>query len=213
METANISITKEQMSGMPQAVCPTQIIVADTPETALAAAALLSREPIIGFDTETRPSFRKGETHTVALLQLSTLERTYLFRLNRIGMLDEIRALLESESLVKVGLSTKDDFKVLSRIGKLAPAGFVELQTMVRDYGIADGSLQKIYAIMFGQRISKGQRLTNWEAERLTESQCQYAAMDAWACLKIYNTLKAGEFDPAQSPYVHTDLPTPAPQR
>lgn len=101
-----------------------------------------------------------------------------------------------------MGLSLKDDFHQLHRLREFEPGGFIELQKLVRDYHITDSSLQKIYGIIFGERISKGQRLTNWEAPVLAQSQQAYASLDAYACLKIYNTLKSGLFVPADSPYI-----------
>ena len=153
---------------------------------------------MVGFDTETRPAFKKGQKHKVALMQISTVDRCYLFRLNKIGMSEELKAFLENPDVLKIGLSVHDDFTVLRRSSELDPKGFVDLQDMVKNFEITDISLQKIYAIIFGERISKSQRLTNWEADSLSEAQQAYAALDAWACLKIYNYLNAGKFVPAQ---------------
>jgi ribonuclease D len=161
---------------------------------------------LIGFDTETRPSFRKGEVRPMALMQLSTFDECFLFRINKIGFIDILMNFLENTKIVKVGLSIKDDFGVLRRTSKdTQPNGFIELQTLVTQYGISDISLQKIYAILFDKRISKGQRLTNWEAQELSSSQCQYAALDAWACLKIYSHLINGKFDFATSKYLRNE--------
>jgi ribonuclease D len=109
---------------------------------------------------------------------------------------------LEDENIIKIGLSVHDDFNVMRRTCEIEPKGFIDLQTYVKQFHISDISLQKIYAILFGERISKNQRLTNWEAEALTEGQQQYAAIDAWACLKIYYYLRSGAFKPTESPYV-----------
>ncbi len=173
-----------------------EIIVVDSPEDAATAIAHLSTHSIVGFDTETKPSFKKGQINTVSLLQLSTADRCFLFRLHNTGLTPEIIDFLSGDNVTKIGLSTRDDFKVLSRVSPFTPGGFIELQEYVRQFRIADSSLQKIYGIIFGQRISKGQRLSNWDAPELTTAQCVYAATDAWACLKIYNTLKGGKFNP-----------------
>lgn len=182
-----------------------EITVIDDIDSARQALARLSAETRVGFDTETRPSFQKGRTYKVALVQISTLTHSYLFRVNRLGIFDELRAFMENDNVLKIGLSLKDDFSMMHKLGEFLPSGFVDLQTYVHDYNIADASLQKIYGLLFGSRISKGQRLTNWEAPELTEAQCHYAAIDAWACLRIYNHLSAGEFDPMQSPYRITE--------
>jgi ribonuclease D len=135
-------------------------------------------------------------------MQISTDSKCYLFRLNKLGIFDELKALLEDENIIKIGLSIHDDFNVMRRTCDINPKGFIDLQTYVKQFHIMDISLQKIYAILFGERISKNQRLTNWEAEALTEGQQHYAAIDAWACLRIYNHLRSGAFVPAESQFV-----------
>lgn len=207
-DSLKLSITKQQISTMPVATFGGSITVVDTPERAAEAAAVLMRERVIGFDTETKPSFKKGQSNKVALMQLSTLDQCFLFRLNIIGIDPELTQLLESQDITKIGLSIHDDFNVMHRSSKVQPKAFVELQTFVKDYSITDSSLQKIFAIIFGKRISKSQRLTNWEAPVLTTSQQAYAATDAWACLMIYNSLTQGTFKPELSQYI---APPPAP--
>lgn len=150
----------------------------------------LLQQTIIGIDTETKPSFTKGKTNKVALMQLSTNDCCFLFRLNRIGLPPSLVNLLENKDVVKVGLSLHDDFAALKKRAKVNPEAVIELQEYVRAFGIKDQSLQKIYAILFNRKISKSQQLSNWEADALTESQQLYAATDAWACLQIYNKLK-----------------------
>lgn len=206
-----ISISKDQLAALPTMTYPAEITVVDSAAVAHSALRVLAREKLIGFDTETRPAFRKGLKHKVALMQLSTADRCFLFRLNKIGICAELKAFLENPAITKIGLSVHDDFNVLRRSGDIDPQGFVDLQDTVKGYGITDISLQKIYAIIFGERISKSQRLSNWEADTLTKAQQDYAALDAWACLNIYQHLKAGAFDPQASPYRH--LPEPKPRR
>ena len=175
----------------------------DTPEMARVALRELTRARVVGFDTETRPSFHRGRTHKVALMQLSTDEHCFLFRLNKIGIPQSLRHFLEDPEVIKIGLSVHDDFAVMRRIVEdLQPQGFVDLQDYVKFFNIHDISLQKIYAIIFGEKISKNQRLTNWEAETLTGPQQVYAATDAWACLKLYRYLRRGMYDPDASPYI-----------
>jgi len=198
-----ISISKERVAELPTMAYPAAITVVDSAAVAHSALRVLAKEKYIGFDTETRPAFRKGLKHKVALMQLSTDERCFLFRLNKIGICAELKAFLENTDITKIGLSIHDDFNVLRRSGDIEPKGFVDLQETVKRYGITDISLQKIYAIICGERISKSQRLTNWEADTLTKAQQDYAALDAWACLNIYRHLKAGKFDPLTSPYRH----------
>ena len=198
-----ISITKEELAAMPTTAYDGAITVVDTPSVAHAALRVLGRESIVGFDTETKPCFRKGTRNQVALLQLSTADRCFLFRLNKIGICADLKKFLENPDILKIGLSVHDDFAAIRRTEEFEPGGFVDLQEMVRHFDIADISLQKIYAIIFGERISKGQRLTNWEADTLTEAQQNYASLDAWACLKLYKYLTEDKFNPLESPYRH----------
>ena len=144
------------------------------------------KQAVLGFDTETRPSFKKGVIHHVALLQVATHDTWFLFRLNRIGIPDSLVRLLEDKNITKVGLSLQDDMRALNQRRKFKPGTYVELQKEVKDIGIEDNSLQKIYANLFGEKISKGQQLSNWEADILTEAQQRYAATDAWACIQIH---------------------------
>lgn len=191
-----IKISKEIIATLPIESFPGRIVVVDNEAQVSKATEWLSQEKIIGFDTETRPTFKKGHSNHVALMQLSTHDTCYLFRLNRIGFVPALKRLLEDEVLLKVGISLKDDFCMLGRLnnGQFTPRNFIELQKFVKRYGIEDQSLQKIYAIVIGKKISKGQRLSNWEADHLTDSQQLYAATDAWSCIKIYETLQSKDF-------------------
>ncbi len=207
MDNLRLAICKEAVNQLPPVEYTGGIQVIDTIDKARVALRELSRARIVGFDTETRPSFRKGHLHKVALMQLATDDYCFLFRLNKLGVFDLLKDFLQNPEITKIGLSVHDDFQVLGRSGDIAPEGFVELQSFVKDYSIADTSLQKIFAIVFGQCISKSQRLTNWEAEELTPQQQRYAAIDAWACLRLYRHLSEGHFNPADSQYIIPDTP------
>lgn len=196
-----ISIDKKLIHPMPVARFEGRAIVIDNAADARQAVAFLAKQPMLGFDTETRPSFKKGDAHKVALIQLSTTDECFLFRINKTGLTEPLVKLLENPDVLKIGLSTKDDFHGLNRLAPCSPAGVIELQQLVKKYDIADMSLQKVYAIIFGEHISKGQRLTNWEASALTPHQIGYAALDAWACLRIYRYLSQGLFDPSKCKY------------
>ena len=184
-----IKISKEEVAQMPLVSFDKEIIVIDNLEGVSQAVAYLKSHPVIGFDTETKPAFKKGQKHKVALIQLATADYCFLFRLNIIGFPEELADLLCDKSTLKIGLSIKDDYMTMRRMAKFDPSGFIELQSFVKNYNIGEASLQKIYAILFGEKISKSQRLSNWEAETLSEGQKRYAAIDAWACLVIYNFL------------------------
>ena len=187
---------------MPQVMFPGDIHVIDSIYHVKEAVRVLSNSPLVGFDTETKPSFRKGVVHKTALIQISTLDECFLFRSCKIGMPDVLAQYLASAEHKKGGLSLHDDFKIMRKLSNMEPAGFIDLQDVVGDYCITDISLQKIYAILFGGKIAKGQQLTNWEAPELSAAQQNYGAVDAWACLKIYNYLSQGLFNPNLSPYI-----------
>ena len=185
------SITKEEINNLPVLEYKDKkLVLVDTLNKLKSAIEVLKNEEVVGFDTETKPSFEKGKTNKVALLQLSTADTCYLIRLNLLGMQNSIMEILSSEKPLKVGLSLRDDYKMLNRRRSFKPAGFLDLQSVIGKFGIKDLSLQKIYAIIFNKKISKSQRLTNWQAPNLTLPQQTYAAVDAWACMDIYNVIK-----------------------
>ena len=180
---------KALIPSLPVVQFPGRIIVILTPgETEKAVRYLLS-QPILGFDTETRPSFKRGQQHKVSLLQVSTPDTCFLFRLNHTGLTPALIELLEDDTILKIGLSWHDDLNALRKIGEFKTGSFIDIQDHVRELGIEDLSLQKLYANLFGQKISKRQQLSNWEADILNEKQKMYAATDAWACIMIYNEI------------------------
>lgn len=197
-----VTISKEHLATLPPAEYKGKICVVDDSAKLEPAILDLNKSNVIGFDTETRPSFRKGMHYNVALIQLATNDTTYLFRTNKIGYPKELIDILQNPEKLKIGLSIHDDFLNLRKVVDFEPQGFVDLQPFVKEFKIADNSLSRLYGILFGERISKGQRLSNWEAEGLTEAQCIYAALDAYSCLKIYNYLNDNNFNPKTSPYL-----------
>lgn len=194
------TITKAEIAELPKEEFPGRIFLIYTEEETDKAVSYLKQQKIVGVDTETRPSFKRGRVHKVALLQISTEDTCFLFRLNRIGMPVSLQEFLKNDTL-KIGLSLKDDFMMLQKRKDVhaEEGNWIELQDYVAHFGIEDRSLQKLYANLFGKKISKNQRLSNWEADTLTEAQMRYAAMDAWACVRIYNCLnemdKNGDYE------------------
>ena len=191
MKTLYSKFDKKLIPALTRVLFEGRIFVIQTESEASKAVDYLLTSPILGVDTETRPSFRKGMTNKVALLQVSTDDTCFLFRLNRIGVTDSVKRLLQDKNVLKVGLSLRDDFASLHKREDFEPHAFLELQDYVKSFGIEDMSLQKLYANIFGQKISKGQRLSNWEADVLSEGQKLYAATDAWACIRLYRELEA----------------------
>ncbi len=145
--------------------------------------------PVLGFDTETKPSFKKGRFHQVALLQISTPDKAFLFRLNKISLPKFIIDIMEDPSVVKVGVAIKDDLNALMKLAPFKPQGFIDLQQFVKQFGIEDNGLKKLVANILGFRISKRFQTSNWELEVLGPEQQCYAATDAWVCQQIYISL------------------------
>lgn len=181
---------KKSISDLPRVTFPGKIVVVLTESEAQKAVDFLLSADILGIDSETRPVFKKGQHHKVALLQVSTKDVCFLFRLNLIGMPSCIVRLLEDTTILKVGLSLHDDFIMLHQRRDFKIGRFIDLQNMVSEFGIEDLSLQKLYANLFHERITKRQQLSNWEAPILTEQQKIYAATDAWTCIQIYERLQ-----------------------
>ncbi len=190
MKTLYSKFDKTLMNSLPQAVFPGRIFVILTERDAERAADFLLESDIMGIDTETRPAFRRGSVHQVALLQASTRRECFLFRLNLIGLCPAVVRLLENTRVPMVGLSLHDDISMLRRRGEFTPGNFTDLQDLVGELGIEDRSLQKLWANFFREKMSKRQQLSNWEAPVLSEAQKQYAALDAWACIRIYEEIK-----------------------
>lgn len=182
-------IDKETLTTLPRAQADMPIHLITRPDQVPRAVEVLQQADAIGIDTETKPSFIPGKRTQVALLQLSTDSECFLFRLNRIGLPPALVSILEDDRILKIGLSLRDDCTALRRISPFEPQGMVELQQLCPGYGIRAASLQKVYGIVFGGYISKSQRMSNWEARDLTPQQLSYAALDAWASLRIYRRL------------------------
>ncbi|MDI9606534.1 MAG: 3'-5' exonuclease [Bacteroidota bacterium] len=184
-----LTITKEEIEELPVETFEGKIHVIDQVKQVPDAVALLSKELLLGFDTETKPAFKRGQVNKVALLQLATKSDCFLFRLNRIGYPDELETLMSDPDIRKIGLSLRDDFAAIRQRSGERPVNFIDLQSYVDMFGIEVNSLQKIYALLFQKKISKSQRISNWEAPTLSPAQQSYAAIDAWACLRIYSYL------------------------
>jgi len=182
------NISKEEIQYLPLYSYDKEVVVIDSKKSYNQIVPELFLDKILGFDTETKPSFKKGVANlkSVALLQLSNASKTFLFRLNKYELQPEVIQLLSNKSFIKVGVSIRDDVKSLRKLQNFEPKGFIELQSIVEAYGIEAFSLRKIAAITLGIRISKAQQLSNWEADILNEKQIKYAATDSWISRKIY---------------------------
>jgi Ribonuclease D len=186
------NITAEELAEHELSWFKGEIVLVDNLKTFYEVFPRLLRSDLLGFDTETRPTFKKGKKNAVSLIQLSTGDLACLFRINRIGIPNELVDLLSDPAVIKAGVAVHDDVRFLKGVRKFAPEGFVDLQTLVKDFGIQSSGLKKLAAIVLGFRISKRQQVTDWEAEQLSEAQQIYAATDAWVCHQIYKKLLNG---------------------
>lgn len=183
------SISNDDVAALEAVHFDGRIEVVETIDALNKACKELSKHTIIGFDTETRPSFTAGVTNKVALLQLSTEECCYLIRLNKLPLTREIIAILSSKTICKIGADVRNDIVALNKLRHFTPNRFIDLQNEVGKYGIEDKSLRKISGIVLGKKVSKAQRLSNWAANKLTPQQQMYAATDAWVCIEIFKRL------------------------
>lgn len=192
------SITPEGIEKLDYASFPGKIVVIDSVGAEFnRAITYLRSQKIIGFDTETRPCFSPNQPrYGVSLLQLSGPEKAFLFRVKDMGMHRRLCNLMSDSRIIKVGAAIHDDIRGLQKLKEFEPRSFVDLQKIVWEYGIRDKSVKKMTAIILGFRISKTQQLSNWEAETLSESQCRYAATDAWVCREMYLKLMKSEKNP-----------------
>ncbi len=166
-----------------------EIVIVDNMRVYRKVIPRLQNIKILGFDTETRPSFKKGRKNKVSLIQLATSDLACLFRINRIGMPQELVDILADPEIIKAGVAVHDDIRFLKNVRKFNPEGLIDLQKLVKEYGIHSSGLKKLAAIVLGFRISKRQQVTDWEAKALSEAQQIYAATDAWVCHEIYRKL------------------------
>lgn len=191
MDLFKKNITSEEIKLLPVMQFTGNIHIIDNPLQLKAALKKLRNEKIIGFDTETKPNFKKGvkNLNPIALLQLSGINDSYLFRINKLGLPSELAGILSRKSITKVGVAVRDDIRILNNILKFNPGGFIDLSVFSKKYEIEANGLKKLAAIVLGHRISKSQQLSNWETETLSTAQEIYASTDSWVCLMIYNKL------------------------
>jgi len=186
------TITNEEIALLPLKAFEGNITLIDSIEKFQAIYPELRKESILGFDTETKPTFKKGESNLnkVSLLQLSTKDHAYLFRLNFTGLPKELAKILADRNIIKIGVAVREDIRGLQKLTPFIPESFIDLKDYVRYFGIENSGLKKLAAIILNIKISKSQQLSNWENPELSEPQQKYAATDAWACFEIYNTLR-----------------------
>jgi ribonuclease D len=181
-----LSITKDEINALPLGEFRGKIELITTPSQLLEAIRELRDHPVVGFDTETKPTFKKGQFHHVALVQLAIDHKAFLVRLNHIGFHDQLKEFLEINEIVKVGVGLRDDLRALHMLSSFNPANFLDLNTEAKSFGILNEGAKNLTAMFLGFRISKAAQVSNWESPRLTDKQIKYAATDAWICHQIY---------------------------
>jgi len=182
-------IPKEVLNELPTKSFEGELYIVSNEEDASFAVNELKNMPVLGFDTETKPAFKKGVFHNVALLQLSSKNKAFIFQLKKTGLSKELADILSDKNIIKTGVAIRDDIKALKKLRNFTPNGFVELQKYSDDLGIEDNGLKNLSGNVLGFKISKGARLTNWDNDKLTENQQKYAATDAWVSYLIYDKL------------------------
>jgi len=184
-----INITPEEINTLPLKTFEGKTAVISEPEQLARAIREIEKHPVVGFDTETRPSFKRGQIYQVALLQLAIPGKAFLVRLNHIGVTSDVARLFENEDIVKTGVGIRDDLKAMQKLHPFTPAGCVDLSTIAKQMGLQVESVKKLTALLLGFRISKSAQTSNWEASTLTQKQIEYAATDAWVCLELYEKM------------------------
>lgn len=186
MSSYKVSITDEEIKNLPLKQFDGEICIINSPIELDKALDFIGQQKITGFDTETKPAFKKHVKNKVSLVQIATAYKVYIIRIKNTGITHKLKSFFENENIIKAGVALKDDLKSLQKIKNFNPVGFVDLQGYVKNYGIENNGLKKITAIVLGFRISKSQQTSNWDSEILTESQIRYASTDAWVCYEIY---------------------------
>ncbi len=188
-------ISKEEISLLPLIAFEGKIIEIDNISDVKKAVKYLINQHVIGFDTETKPNFSKGKRNGVALLQLSSDDSCFLFKLKKTGIPDSLVKIFNDKEIKKIGVAIKDDISALKKYSDFTANSFIDLQVYAKFFNIEDMGLKNLAAIVLGGRISKSQQVSNWESGKLTEAQLKYAATDAWASLKIYQKLQETKID------------------
>jgi ribonuclease D len=189
-EGLKLTITPEEINTLPLKVFEGSISVISEAGKLSKIIKDIRKHDVVGFDTETRPSFKKGQLFQVSLLQLAIPGKAYLIRINHTGVTEDIAQLFEDEKIIKAGVGIRDDIKALQKLRKFEPKSCFDLQTLAKQAGLQVESVKKLSGLLLGFRISKGAQTSNWEAPTFTQKQIEYAATDAWVCLELYQKLK-----------------------
>jgi len=180
------TISREEMLALPVCRYEGEVHLVETAEALVRAGEEILREAAVGFDTETRPAFRKGERHLPALAQVATARAVYLFPLQRLDCSPLLARVLGEPGIVNAGIALADDLRQLKQLFTFEEASALDLGHVARRHGLRQTGLRNLAGIFLGARIPKGTKTTNWAARRLTAQQIAYAATDAWVCRELY---------------------------
>jgi ribonuclease D len=183
------SISREEMANLPIRRYEGEVRLLESAEALGRAGDEIRRERVLGFDTETRPAFRKGESYPPSLVQLAGASAVWIFQLQRADASVFLKEIFEAENAVKAGIGVTDDLRQLKKVFAFEQASVVDVGTLAKRRGIEQTGLRNLAGIVLGYRIPKGSRTSNWAAARLTRQQIAYAAMDAWAARELYLAL------------------------
>lgn len=189
VQGAKISISPEEINGLPLRIFDGKTVVVSDPLQLPRLVKEISKHDVVGFDTETRPAFKRGQFYQVSLLQLAVPKKAFLIRVNHTGITEDLAALFENQSIIKTGVGIRDDLKALQKLRPFEPAGFLDLSTLAKKAGLQVESVKKLTALLLGFRISKSAQTSNWEVPTFTQKQIEYAATDAWVCLELYHKI------------------------
>ncbi len=182
-------ITKQEINELPLFKYEGKTVIAANEQQINKAIFEIEKHNMVGFDTETKPTFIKGQFRHVALIQIATPDAVYLLRIHKAGVSKSLANFLSNEQILKIGIALDDDVIELNKRKKFKPGGFIDLNKIAPTLGIENIGARNLSALLLNSRISKNQQVSNWENDILTDSQIKYAATDAWICLEIYNKL------------------------
>lgn len=190
IEELRISITAEEINNLPLRTFEGKTNVISNPDQLSKIVREIESHEVVGFDTETRPSFKKGQVYQVSLLQLAIPNKVFLIRLNHTGVTEELAGLFSNPAIIKAGVGIRDDIKALQKLRMFEPVNCFDLSTLAKQAGLQVESVKKLTALLLGFRISKSAQTSNWEVVTFTQKQIEYAATDAWVCLELYDKLR-----------------------
>jgi ribonuclease D len=179
-------ISKEEISSLPVRRYEGKVSLVETLRELEEARADIRQERVVGLDTETRPSFKKGEVHLPCLVQAATAQAVYLFQLSRLDVFPTLVELLAKPDVVKTGVGLAHDLRQLKLVFPFAVENVIDLGVIARRRGLGQTGVRNLAGMLLGFRIPKGNRTSNWAAPRLSPAQITYAATDAWACRELY---------------------------